>query len=473
MNNELKQQIINDFKDIINFSRCVSNKLKNYDVSQLEIYLKQHPEFESIRNLIRCICLNIKLPNCKYCGKPISYSRRKRIYCNGFCAHNDPNVKSKIKNTFDKNFRQNPNNMNNLKNRIKNTQMEKYGGIGFQSSILMEKVKETNIKKYGVENVFSSKEIQQKIKETNIKKYGVEYPIQCENIKKKCKENNLKKYGTEIPFQSDCVKEKIKNTIQQKYGVEWPMQSDIIKQHLKNNSIKKYGHKSFHTNEAWNTILKFSDKVVPLFDKSKFNGLNQKYKWKCVKCGNEFETIYGITTFIDKDFERLPRCLNCYPYLYGYSNLEKELVDFCKQYFPNLKENNRQLIKPLELDIVIEELKLCLEFNGNFYHSVQKDFGVPLGYHLNKTIECNEKGYRLIHIWEDEWNSNKDLIKQKLIDIFECKEIIDYNQKLDRSWYNNLEGDFEELPPEIIIRDGFEVENCGYLVYIKNKNDQI
>ena len=44
-------------------------------------YLKQHPEFESIRNLIRCICLNIKLPNCKYCGKPISYSRRKRIYC--------------------------------------------------------------------------------------------------------------------------------------------------------------------------------------------------------------------------------------------------------------------------------------------------------------------------------------------------------------------------------------------------------
>ena len=131
---------------------------------------------------------------CKYCGKPISYSRRKRIYCNGFCAHNDPDVQRKIKNTFDKNFRQNPNNMNNLKNRIKNTQMEKYGGIGFQSSILMEKVKDTNIKKYGVENVFSSKKIQQKIKETNIKKYGVEYPIQCENIKKKCKENNLKKF---------------------------------------------------------------------------------------------------------------------------------------------------------------------------------------------------------------------------------------------------------------------------------------
>ena len=96
-----------------------------------------------------------------------------------------------------------------------------------------------------------------------------------------------------------------------------------------------------------------------------------------------------------------------------------------------------------------------------------------MGYHLNKVLKCNEKGYRLIHIWEDEWNSNKDLIKKKLIDIFEGKEIIDFSKKLDRSWYNNLEGDFEELPPEIIIRDWFEVENCGYLIYIKNKNDQI
>ena len=36
---------------------------------------------------------------------------------------------------------------------------------------------------------------------------------------------------------------------------------------------------------------------------------------------------------------------------------------------------------------------------------------------------------------------------------------------MDRSWYNNLSGKFEELLPEIVIRDGFEVENCGYLIY--------
>ena len=88
-----------------------------------------------------------------------------------------------------------------------------------------------------------------------------------------------------------------------------------------------------------------------------------------------------------------------------------------------------------------------------------------MGYHLNKVLKCNQQGYRLIHIWEDEWNEQ---IKEKLKLIFEGKETIDYNKKLDRSWYNNLSGNFEESPPEIIIRNGFEVENCGYLVYIKN-----
>ena len=40
-----------------------------------------------------------------------------------------------------------------------------------------------------------------------------------------------------------------------------------------------------------------------------------------------------------------PRCLHCYPFIQGYSNSEKELVEFCKQYYPDLKENDRTLIR--------------------------------------------------------------------------------------------------------------------------------
>ena len=55
---------------------------------------------------------------------------------------------------------------------------------------------------------------------------------------------------------------------------------------------------------------------------------------------------------------------------------------------------------------------------------------------------CNQKGYRLIHIWEDEWDLNKDNIKNKLIQIFNNAENLNFNEEkiiLDRSWYNNIE----------------------------------
>lgn len=46
-------------------------------------------------------------------------------------------------------------------------------------------------------------------------------------------------------------------------------------------------------------------------------------------------------------------------------------MDFCKQFYPNLQRRNRQLIKPYELDIVIPELHLAIEFNGSYWHSVE------------------------------------------------------------------------------------------------------
>ena len=80
-----------------------------------------------------------------------------------------------------------------------------------------------------------------------------------------------------------------------------------------------------------------------------------------------------------------------------------------------------------------------------------------------KTEMCEKLGYRLIHIWEDEWNKSKELIKEKIMQIFENKEIIDNKKLLDRSWYSISQvqnKNIEILPPELIERNGFQVENC-------------
>ena len=95
-----------------------------------------------------------------------------------------------------------------------------------------------------------------------------------------------------------------------------------------------------------------------MFSKNEFYGTTLKieYPWKCLKCNKIFYAVYPKNG-------RAIRCTHCFPIKSNKSFIEKELIDFCKEYYPNLIENDRTLISPKELDIVIPELKLAIEFN--------------------------------------------------------------------------------------------------------------
>lgn len=94
------------------------------------------------------------------------------------------------------------------------------------------------------------------------------------------------------------------------------------------------------------------------------------------------------------------------------SKYEKEIQDFLTEnnvYF----ECNRQVLIGKEIDILIPEKKMGIEFNGLKWHT--EWFGKKSHrYHLDKTIECNKKGYGLIHIFEDEYVNHKDIVLSKL-----------------------------------------------------------
>lgn len=68
---------------------------------------------------------------------------------------------------------------------------------------------------------------------------------------------------------------------------------------------------------------------------------------------------------------------------------------------------DRTMIKPYELDIYIPKHKIAIEYNGLIWHS--EKFGKDRNYHYDKTKKCNSKGIRLVHIWEDDFNSNQQL----------------------------------------------------------------
>lgn len=101
-------------------------------------------------------------------------------------------------------------------------------------------------------------------------------------------------------------------------------------------------------------------------------------------------------------------------YLNGQSYAELELIDFCKQHGFNVVQKDRTVLENKELDIYIPSEKFAIEYNGTYHHSSEfKSYT----YYQEKTLDCTNKGIRLLHIFDYEWTDiNK---KQKLLDLIE------------------------------------------------------
>ena len=388
----MKTKIIEFFKTKLNSPSILTKAIKTAPkefIDYLNMYLKEHKEWEKISYIISGWCKGFEPKLCKTCKKQMTYSKSKHHdYCSNKCVQLDINIRKKIENTC--------------------------------------------LKKYGEKCPTLNKDILKKREYHNLEKYGIKHTLQLKDVQLKKIKTNNEKYGGNSPICSDIIKEKIKQTCLQKYGVMYTGQSKIKQLKTQITFNEKYNGHPCKTKEIKEKIHKIKCKksfyllkeklknyVIPMFSENEYQGgynvTTFEYKWKCVKCGNIFKQAITLNSHLGKNYVFIPRCLNCYPYLSGYSNLEKELIDFCKEYYPNLIINDRELIKPYELDIVIPELKLAIEFNGIYWHS---DKFKCNDYHLNKTIECEKIGYRLIHIFEHEWLNKQEIIKSKLLSIF-------------------------------------------------------
>lgn len=181
--------------------------------------------------------------------------------------------------------------------------------------------------------------------------------------------------------------------------------------------IKK-GYENFKQN--------YKDYVIPLFNLEQYEQYHNdhfyEFKWKCVKCGQEFKQHRHSTGF-NKDYTMLPRCPKCYPIgNKGYSQYEVSIRDFIKQiYKGQIIENDRKIIKPYELDIVLPQIKVAIEINGDYWHCAKFERMTP-EFHLMKTEKCLQKGYKLIHLFVSEIIFKEHIIKQKLKSII-CNNI--------------------------------------------------
>lgn len=150
---------------------------------------------------------------------------------------------------------------------------------------------------------------------------------------------------------------------------------------------------------------------------------NNKYNYRGVEYINTYSKII-ITCPIHGDFKQTPQshlrgngCNVCGNIA---SKGEIEISEFIKTiYNGNVILNDRKSISPYEIDILLPELNIGIEFNGLYWHS---DAEKENNYHLKKLILCNSKNIRLLQIFEDEWKHKNDIIKKKLKSILNTSQ---------------------------------------------------
>lgn len=126
--------------------------------------------------------------------------------------------------------------------------------------------------------------------------------------------------------------------------------------------------------------------------------------FECKKCKKEFSKTL-------KNFEDTPKCPICNP-VTSYNQLEiyEFIKTICKD--SEIILNDRSLIKPKEVDIYLPKEKFAIEFNGLSFHT---ENDLLNDYHWNKTKDCLSNDVKLIHIFSDEWRSEKQEIVKSMI----------------------------------------------------------
>jgi hypothetical protein len=138
---------------------------------------------------------------------------------------------------------------------------------------------------------------------------------------------------------------------------------------------------------------------------------NQKYyEFACTVCENQF------SDYIDNG--HIPKCKACNPYTPSYtSNQETQVFAYIKTLTDKqVLQSNKSVINPYELDIIVPDLKIAVEYCGLYWHSEANK--ADKLYHKRKMDLCNQAGYRLITIFEDEWMCKQQVVKDRLSAIF-------------------------------------------------------
>ena len=158
---------------------------------------------------------------------------------------------------------------------------------------------------------------------------------------------------------------------------------------------------------------------------NKWLGVKTKIMLKCDTHGIYEKTVSEILYDRIQDKRLDDYCQTCNLFFSGVSSGEQELYEFISK-IVYCEQSNRTVLDGKEIDILLPEHKIGIEFNGMYYHSSKRK---DKNYHLNKLEQCDKNGIRLLQFWEIEWTQKKDIVKSIILSSINKFEMVVYARK--------------------------------------------
>lgn len=287
-----------------------------------------------------------------------------------------------------------------VKQKAIETNLSRYGTPHpMQSDAVKKTHQHAVLDKYGTTNVFAAEAVKEKIKKTNIEKYGADNPMKCSGVKERAVKTNLIKYGVGNPMQCPIVQKKAEQTNIERYGAPTYRNTEDFKNRVARDNIEKYGVSHNKQRHISKESLKLLDDPV---------WMKENYE---VRGGVKLSRILGVdeTTVYDRLHKH---GIEIAPISTSFA--ERQINEYIKSLGFETIQSDRSILSGKELDIVVPSRNIAIEYNGLFWHSKKYKEN---NYHLDKTNQAALAGYRLIHIFEDEWEYRQEQVKEKLASI--------------------------------------------------------
>ena len=251
------------------------------------------------------------------------------------------------------------------------------------------------------------------------------------------------------------------NKIDKKYSFNEFQKEFVIKKYKENYPVKsisnffKVDYTTIHKILTDNDITVINSRIV-LFSEEQETNICSEYVDNN-KTILEIGKMYGTSQSVIRRIlgKHNVEITNNY-----YSSVNENKIRYILGYFiPTIhkKSDCDNILQAKEIDIIDYTKKIGIEYNGTYFHRSENKSDT---YHIDKTKEASAVGYKLYHVFDDEYVHDSVKIINRLLKLFKTGLYIteDTYDELEECFFSNTS--YDEIYIEGLVKTKLPLSEC-------------